>query len=76
MVNDGWQNGKCHRLGTCILMDMSLVGTNVHLPENRKVLTFIIFRMIRNVKDFMKPLLLILGSPNYSIAIENRIVFG
>ena len=47
IVTDNFQNGQCHQLRTCILIDISLVVSNFHIPKCRDVFAFMISRLIK-----------------------------
>ena len=50
MLKDNSKNGKCHKLRTYILIDMSLVSQKGDFPNKRKVFLVMMFRFSGNVE--------------------------
>ena len=56
IFDDHPKNGKCHKLRTCILIDISLAAWNCYFPKRRKVFIFVLSRASGNFKNHLKPL--------------------
>ena len=63
IFNENLRNVKCHKLHTHILIDISVVDSNVHFPKHRETYIFKMFKASGHAKDFLNRLLFSSGAP-------------
>ena len=69
---DNLKHGRCNTLRTYTLLNISRVDYHLLSLKNRETFMFVTFRASGNVKDFLKPLFLTLGPPNYSTYMKKN----